>query len=218
VKAVHLEPSFFNVENQCITPTFTLRRQYLRERFSEQIMDMYRELSADIADDECFSRLTLPTYTDTKRTPYLPTYQKAASVSGQNDYDGGQESPTCTCAKRTTEDNDSSSAEKPDAKLGAVRSQRSARSHSRRPSFNLSHSSSSVKGTAWMPSSQSSPSLLDLELSYLGDRKDGFCSKCGGMIPLTPPEDPSSSETPSKERPPFDDGASSSGELVRSLC
>lgn len=94
VKAVHLEPSFFNVENQCITPTFTLRRQYLRERFEEQIIEMYRELSADIAveqsggggsDDEYVGpmslrhSLTLPTYTDTKKTPYLPTYHQEES-------------------------------------------------------------------------------------------------------------------------------------------
>jgi hypothetical protein len=112
VKAVHLEPSFFNVENQCITPTFTLRRQHLRTRFSEQIMEMYRELSADIhdvayhnhhhhngadgngagsdGDDERddkslpllrSSQLTLPTYTDTKKTPYLPTYQKDSTTT-----------------------------------------------------------------------------------------------------------------------------------------
>jgi long-chain acyl-CoA synthetase len=36
----------FSVENDCLTPTFKLKRPQLKERFKKEIADMYKEIAA----------------------------------------------------------------------------------------------------------------------------------------------------------------------------
>lgn len=56
-KAVHLESSVnnllqgFNVENDCLTPTFKLRRPQLRQRYQAQISEMYSSLGERLPEE-----------------------------------------------------------------------------------------------------------------------------------------------------------------------
>jgi long-chain acyl-CoA synthetase len=58
VKKVHFETELdaqllgFNVENECLTPTFKLRRPFLRQRYLESLKQMYTDLGDPPKDDE----------------------------------------------------------------------------------------------------------------------------------------------------------------------
>jgi long-chain acyl-CoA synthetase len=46
IKQVHLDSEEFSVENDCVTPTFKLRRPQLKERYEQNIDDMYKKLKS----------------------------------------------------------------------------------------------------------------------------------------------------------------------------
>jgi long-chain acyl-CoA synthetase len=46
VKAIHLEPTPFSIENDLLTPTFKLKRPQLKNHYTQTIADMYTEVNA----------------------------------------------------------------------------------------------------------------------------------------------------------------------------
>jgi len=82
IKAIHLEPALFSLRNQCITPTFNLRRYHLRTRFGKELVEMYRDMghviSSANAEELLRTNLTLPTFSNNSCLPYIP--QQVAEV------------------------------------------------------------------------------------------------------------------------------------------